>query len=687
MSSSRPRTPGGRKRGLSQKSVIEHGCLRCKKKVDGSYVPMKDGGKYHVECFYCSDCNMDLTSEAFRRKGNLLLCREHYHSRFSPKCDICNTASAVKTVMIGQKRVHMTCLSCKACGVSLPDPKANNVVFTFKDEFYCYDHQVDNLGQPCIKCGDKDLPERMATDAEHTSFAHKKCVTCTICKTDFREGEEAHLVEDKAYCQTHYEEYILKQCFSCGGCIPTESSFIKHQEQFFHTRCFKCSYRNCTESVDVTRVNGLVRCRRHVKLAGVNCHSCGLKVEDARSSRHVLGLTVHNDPVNYPNCSLHCITGCEIDEKDDSDIRRLKGDKLMCGFCVSNLEWSMDSGDDSGSQSLSGGDGENVEPNADLLDGDDTIVASIDPKFIAKGAFGKVFRATTKDGQTIALKEICPKNEDEWAMVWEEIRVMRLVNGHPNIVRLLEARYLREEGKVLLAMEWAPTDLHRVIESDERISPSRVKEITRQLLEGVMHCHSQGVIHKDIKSLNVLLTEDGDVKLCDFGSAETRLITDGTARRRVRVHDPENITPHWSAPEVLDMEFKWEPTFAADIWSVACVVIEMITLAIPFADRDFGDGQQSVIYQIVNGAKPTIPEKASANLEDFLAKCFWKAKRRPSASDLLAHPWLNPTASTPARGSLVHARSTNSLLPSSRRPFGTPVKAKRSNSVLKPVFR
>lgn len=151
----------------------------------------------------------------------------------------------------------------------------------------------------------------------------------------------------------------------------------------------------------------------------------------------------------------------------------------------------------------------------------------------------------------------------------------------------------------------------------------------KQVLIGLDYLHREGVIHRDIKGGNILVTLDGVVKLADFGVA-TQF---SDAARNISFAG----TPYWMAPEVIEMS--GHITSACDIWSVGCTVFELLTGKPPRYNMD----QFAAMIKIVNDQMPLIdlPDDITPELRDFLQKCFIKDPvKRPNARTMIGHPWL-----------------------------------------------
>lgn len=145
-----------------------------------------------------------------------------------------------------------------------------------------------------------------------------------------------------------------------------------------------------------------------------------------------------------------------------------------------------------------------------------------------------------------------------------------------------------------------------------------------QVLEGLQYLHDQGVCHRDIKAANILAIKDGSVKLADFGVATQAHLADNSVVG----------SPFWMAPEVIEQS---GASTASDIWSVGCVVIELLEGRPPYSHLP----QMSALWAIVQNDQMPIPEGSSPVVKDFLLHCFQKdSNLRITAKKLLKHPWM-----------------------------------------------
>ncbi|KAJ9467509.1 Mitogen-activated protein kinase kinase kinase ANP1 [Diplonema papillatum] len=211
------------------------------------------------------------------------------------------------------------------------------------------------------------------------------------------------------------------------------------------------------------------------------------------------------------------------------------------------------------------------------------------------------------------------------AMLANEIAVMKVLQ-HPNIV----AYYFTERsGNAMnIFMEYVPGgSLLQLLKQFGPLGDVVASAYTEQILLGLAYLHRQGVVHRDIKCANILLTTEGLCKLADFGSAvQLSVVKQDSALRG---------TPVWMAPEVLmEQPHDWR----CDIWSLGCTVMEMFTASLPFAH--YNKSPLATLQAIVKD-RLRLPDMLSKASKSFLTTCLVKKPElRPSAEDLIPHPWV-----------------------------------------------
>jgi cyclin-dependent kinase len=186
---------------------------------------------------------------------------------------------------------------------------------------------------------------------------------------------------------------------------------------------------------------------------------------------------------------------------------------------------------------------------------------------VGEGTYGVVYKAQDNKGGIFALKTIRLEAEDEGipSTAIREISLLKELQ-HPNIVRLHDV--LHTERKLTLVFEFLDKDLKKVIdERDGGLGADDTRSYLQQLLRGIEHCHRQRVLHRDLKPQNLLIKNDGELKLADFGLARAFGIP-------VRSYTHEVVTLWYRAPDVLMGSRKYSTP--VDIWSVGCIFAEMI---------------------------------------------------------------------------------------------------------------
>ncbi|XP_072204565.1 serine/threonine-protein kinase 10 isoform X1 [Excalfactoria chinensis] len=266
---------------------------------------------------------------------------------------------------------------------------------------------------------------------------------------------------------------------------------------------------------------------------------------------------------------------------------------------------------------------------------------------LGDGAFGKVYKAKNKEtGALAAAKVIETKSEDELEDYMVEIEILATCD-HPHIVRLLGAFYW--DGKLWIMIEFCPGGAvdATMLELDRGLTEPQIQVICRQMLEALHYLHSKKIIHRDLKAGNVLLTQDGDIKLADFGVSAKNVKT-------LQKRDSFIGTPYWMAPEVVMCEtMKDTPyDYKADIWSLGITLIEMAQIEPPHHELN----PMRVLLKIAKSDPPTLscPSKWSLEFRDFLKTALDKnPETRPSAAQLLEHPFISKVTSNRALRELV----------------------------------
>ncbi|KAJ2708249.1 ATP binding [Coemansia sp. IMI 203386] len=260
---------------------------------------------------------------------------------------------------------------------------------------------------------------------------------------------------------------------------------------------------------------------------------------------------------------------------------------------------------------------------------------------IASGSFGSVyFGMNTRTGAIMAVKEVeLPKpgtvsmnrNQKMADALRHELDLLKGLD-HKNVVKYLGTDM--DDLNLYIFLEYVSGgSVSSALASFGMFPESLVSTYTRQILDGLVYLHDQGIIHRDIKGGNVLIDQDGSVKISDFGISKRvdEVVLASKKDRRASLQG----SVFWMAPEVVkDTKY----TVKGDVWSLGCLVIEMITGAHPFPDLD----QMQALYSIGQRGRPKIPNDMSDPGQDFLEQALQvDLEKRPTAKDLIDHAFVN----------------------------------------------
>lgn len=262
-------------------------------------------------------------------------------------------------------------------------------------------------------------------------------------------------------------------------------------------------------------------------------------------------------------------------------------------------------------------------------------------KIVGKGGSSVVFKARINDnGHIVAVKQIDTDGltKDQISSLKGEIETIKELH-HPNIISYYGTQ--QALNKINIFLEYADRgSLRQFYQKKGSMSESQVINCTRQILNGLQYLHEKGIAHRDIKCANCLLTQKGVVKLADFGASkrlESESLVSGLKG-----------TPNWMAPEVIKGTQMTSGWMKADVWSVGCTMIEMLTRNMPFAEYD---NPMTAMYHIANGKAPNLDTiTCSGQMKDFIKLCCEpNPSSRPSVASLLSHPLLlKKTTSSPS---------------------------------------
>lgn len=297
----------------------------------------------------------------------------------------------------------------------------------------------------------------------------------------------------------------------------------------------------------------------------------------------------------------------------------------------------------------------------EVVSKDDPNLSYSKQKKIGQGASGSVYVAKVKETAVsrvarevlqsqgaraqVAIKQMDLAHQPRKELIVNEIMVMK-DSKHRNIVNFLDAFLRNNNAELWLVLEYmeggALTD---VIDNNPVITEEQISTICLETCRGLQHLHSQNIIHRDIKSDNVLLDARGNVKITDFGFCAK--LTETKSKRATMVG-----TPYWMAPEVVKQK-EYGPK--VDIWSLGIMAIEMIESEPPYLNEE----PLKALYLIATNGTPRLkkPEKLTKELKAFLSVCLCvDVKSRASADELLQHDFLKHGCSLASLSELLAFR-------------------------------
>uniref|UniRef100_A0A3Q3F2P3 non-specific serine/threonine protein kinase n=1 Tax=Labrus bergylta TaxID=56723 RepID=A0A3Q3F2P3_9LABR len=246
---------------------------------------------------------------------------------------------------------------------------------------------------------------------------------------------------------------------------------------------------------------------------------------------------------------------------------------------------------------------------------------------IGEGSTGIVCIATVKTtGKLVAVKKMDLRKQQRRELLFNEVVIMRDYH-HENVVEMYNSYLVGDE--LWVVMEFLEGGALTDIVTHTRMNEEQIATVCLSVLKALSVLHTQGVIHRDIKSDSILLTHDGRVKLSDFGFCAQ--VSKEVQRRKSLVG-----TPYWMAPELIS-RLPYGPE--VDIWSLGIMVIEMVDGEPPY----FNEPPLKAMKMIRDNLPPKLKNlhKVSPLLKGFLDRMLVRdPAQRASASELLKHPFL-----------------------------------------------
>ncbi|XP_063059181.1 serine/threonine-protein kinase TAO1-like [Engraulis encrasicolus] len=252
-----------------------------------------------------------------------------------------------------------------------------------------------------------------------------------------------------------------------------------------------------------------------------------------------------------------------------------------------------------------------------------------DLREIGHGSFGAVYFARdVRTSEVVAIKKMSysgKQSNEKWQDIIKEVKFLQRIQ-HPNSIEY-KGCYLREHT-AWLVMEYCLGSASDLLEVHKKpLQEIEIAAITHGALEGLAYLHSHNLIHRDIKAGNILLTEPGQVKLADFGSAS--------------IACPANSfvgTPYWMAPEVILAMDEGQYDGKVDVWSLGITCIELAERKPPL----FNMNAMSALYHIAQNESPTLQASEWTDyFRNFIDSCLQKLPQdRPNSEDLRKHAFV-----------------------------------------------
>jgi len=250
---------------------------------------------------------------------------------------------------------------------------------------------------------------------------------------------------------------------------------------------------------------------------------------------------------------------------------------------------------------------------------------------IGQGALGTIFKGETKSKEAVAIKELAV-TEKTAKTIWQEIVLMKKLS-HPCLVTFVGA-FRKDPDHIWIVMEFMGGctlcqilgDLH----DQCPLNDGHMAKVVSNILQALQYMHEKNIIHRDVKSDNILINSKGEIKLADLGAA---------AELESKLHRRTSVigSPFWMAPEVsagVGYSFK------ADVWSVGIVLYEMVTGEPPYSDEP--NPFKAILLLSTEGVSPILDETVSWEILSFLdLTLIINPDDRYSTADMLFHELID----------------------------------------------
>lgn len=259
---------------------------------------------------------------------------------------------------------------------------------------------------------------------------------------------------------------------------------------------------------------------------------------------------------------------------------------------------------------------------------------------VGSGTYGDVYKAIHRHTREMAaVKLVKIEKGDDFSLIHQEIVMMRECR-HPNIIAYYSS-YLKQNSLWIVMEYCGGGSLQDIYHMTGPLTELQIAFVCRETLRGLLYLHTLGKIHRDVKGANILLSENGEVKLADFGVAAQITMTLGKRKSFIG-------TPYWMAPEVAAVERKGGYNHLCDVWAVGITAIELAELQPPLFDLH--PLRVLVLMSKSSYKPPCLKDKIkwSPSFHEFVRHCLTKSpKKRPTADRLLVScPFLQGNLTT-----------------------------------------
>lgn len=263
---------------------------------------------------------------------------------------------------------------------------------------------------------------------------------------------------------------------------------------------------------------------------------------------------------------------------------------------------------------------------------------------LGEGAFGKVkYAVNTETNEAVAIK-ILDKDKIQarnmGAQIKKEISIMKMINHH-HVVAVKDV--FATSAKIFIVLEFVGGgELFDKIANEGKLPEDKARFYFKQLVEGLEHCHNNGICHRDLKPENLLLDTDGNLKISDFGFSTLNIgDADGDGTQRAELLHTTCGTPNYVAPEVLGKD--GYDGKKADVWSCGVILYVLLAGYLPFDENTM-----AALFQKIKNADYEFPEWFTPDARDLIKKILVPDPvKRPRLAELKLHPWMQKSDSGP----------------------------------------